>query len=165
MANAENFASYEYNIKSVNTEKKFYDVENIMNPLHYKEKVNSKHEFGKEYEVIIPKEGEIRLLGNRHRDCRYYSLGLELCKQRILQTNFEDFTPCKNVVDAMYRCYTEDKYGEEYHKTIDVAKPFAKKFLDCYFYKASSLTSCMEHFEDSIRAIYRSDDNKLTDFH
>lgn len=65
----------------------------------------------------------------------------------------------------MYRCYTEEKYGEEYHKTTAEAKPYALKFMDCYFFKNSNLTDCMMHFEDSIRAIYRSPDNKLIDYY
>ncbi len=88
-----------------------------------------------------------------------------MCKLRVVQSNYKDFTPCKNIIDAMYRCYTEDKYGQEYHKTIPEAKPYAVKFFNCYFYKYSSLTSCMTHFEDSIRAIYRSPDNRLIDYY
>ena len=36
-------------------------------PLHFKKNKNAKHEFGTEYESVIPSEGEIRLLGNRHK--------------------------------------------------------------------------------------------------
>ena len=52
----------------------FYDKFN-RNPLHWKKKKGSKHEFGVEYEAIIPKAGEIRLLGNRHNQCKYYRIG------------------------------------------------------------------------------------------
>jgi hypothetical protein len=45
------------------------------NPLHWKKKKGSKHEFGIEYEAVIPKDGEVRLLGNRHRQCEYYRIG------------------------------------------------------------------------------------------
>ena len=45
------------------------------NPLHWRKKKGSSHEFGMEYEAIIPKEGEVRLLGNRQRQCKYYSIG------------------------------------------------------------------------------------------
>jgi hypothetical protein len=88
-----------------------------------------------------------------------------MCKQKILQSNHHDYTPCKAVLDAMYRCYTENKYGDEYHKTTEEAKPYANRFFDCYFFKTTSLTECMVHFEDSVRAIYRSEDNKLTDYY
>ena len=88
-----------------------------------------------------------------------------MCKQKINQSNYSDYTPCKAAVDAMYRCYTENKYGDEYHKTTEEAKPYANRFFDCYFFKPSSLTQCMIHFEDSIRAIYRAPDNKLIDYY
>jgi hypothetical protein len=83
----------------------------------------------------------------------------------MIQSNYPDYTPCKEVIDAMYRCYTEDKYGNEYDKTTEPAKPYMNKFFDCYFYKPNSLTECMVHFEDSVRAIYRSPDNTLIDYY
>lgn len=43
----------------------FHDKFNL-NPLHYRKKKGSTNEFGVEPEAIIPSEGEIRLLGNRH---------------------------------------------------------------------------------------------------
>ena len=166
MKNNQTSIKSDFPVTGLNPEKKFYDIEHpAYNLLHWKQRVKSKHEFGIDYEPIIPMEGEVRLLGNRHRQCRYYSLGLELCKQRIIQTNASSFLHCKGVIDAMYRCYTDDKYGDEYDKSPEVAFPFAKKFFDCYFFKYKSLNGCMAHFEDSIRAIYRSPDNKLLDYY
>jgi hypothetical protein len=69
------YSSTEFPLNALNKEKKFYDLENTMNPLHYRVRPNSKQEFGLEYETVVPPEGEVRLLGNRHKDCRYYSLG------------------------------------------------------------------------------------------
>lgn len=88
-----------------------------------------------------------------------------MCKQRVIQTSNPDFLVCKGVLDAMYRCYTEDKYGDEIHNTVVEAKPYIAQFLNCYFHRNTSLTECMVHFEDSIRSIYRMADTKLTDFH
>jgi len=51
--------------------KTFYDKFNA-NPLHYRRKKGSNHEFGVELEAVIPSAGEVRLLGNRHRNCNYY---------------------------------------------------------------------------------------------
>jgi hypothetical protein len=66
----------------------------------------------------------------------------------------------------MYRCYTEEKYGDEYNKTpVQEAQPYTNKFFNCYFHRGNSLTKCMKHFEDSIRAIYRTPDNKLIDYY
>ena len=54
----------------------FYDrVENFANPLHFKKKKGGKHLLGAELEPIVPSEGEIRLLGNRLRQCQYYQVG------------------------------------------------------------------------------------------
>lgn len=148
---------------AINKEKRFYDVES-WDFINLKKRENSKHEFGIEYENTVPPEGEVRFLGNRHIDCRYYSLGLELCKERIIHSQHSDYTPCKAVVDSMYRCYTQEKHGDEYHQINEDAKPYMRSFFDCYFYKGTSLTYCMKHFEDSIRVIYRSEDNKLNDY-
>jgi len=64
----------EFPFDSLNKKLGYYDLE-LYNPVHWKKKPNGKHEFGFDLERIIPSEGEVRLLGNRHRDCRYYSLG------------------------------------------------------------------------------------------
>lgn len=71
-----NNISLEFPINALNVEEKFLPYE-ANDPINYRIKKDSKHEFGKEYEKIIPSEGEVRLLGNRHRDCRYFSLGNE----------------------------------------------------------------------------------------
>ena len=42
------------------------------NTLHYKKKKGEAHDVGIELEGVIPSAGEIRLLGNRHRQCLYY---------------------------------------------------------------------------------------------
>lgn len=65
----------QYPLNSINTEKKFFDVEENPDPVNLTKRQKSKHEFGFEYENIVPSEGEIRLLGNRHKQCRYYSIG------------------------------------------------------------------------------------------
>ena len=49
----------------------YYDTEH-WNPLHFKKKKGSKHEFGYELERVTPKAGEVRLLGNRNQQCNYY---------------------------------------------------------------------------------------------
>ncbi len=87
-----------------------------------------------------------------------------MCKQRIVQTNHPDFLPCKAVIDAMYRCYTQDLYEEEYDQIQAPAAIYAFQFYECYFRKNSSLTDCMIHFENSIRALYRLPETKLTDY-
>ena len=44
----------------------------VYDPMMYKKKRGAKHEVGVEIEGIIPDAAEIRLLGNRHRQCKYY---------------------------------------------------------------------------------------------
>lgn len=44
----------------------------VYDTLNYKKKQGAKHEVGVEIEGIIPEAAEIRLLGNRHRQCKYY---------------------------------------------------------------------------------------------
>ena len=41
----------------------------VYEPLHFRKKRGAKHEVGVEVEKIIPDADEIRLLGNRHRNC------------------------------------------------------------------------------------------------
>ena len=54
------------------------------NPLHYRKKKGGKHEFGVELEAIIPTAEEIRLIGNRNRQCKFYQIGVELCHTQML---------------------------------------------------------------------------------
>lgn len=50
----------------------WYDKISAYNHLNYKLKKGAKHEVGVTVEAIIPSVEEIRLLGNRHRQCQYY---------------------------------------------------------------------------------------------
>ena len=45
---------------------------NIYDPIAFRKKRGGKNEFGAEVEAIIPDAAEVRLLGNRHRQCKYY---------------------------------------------------------------------------------------------
>ena len=64
--------------------KTWYD-KNIYNPISFKKKRGGKHEFGNEIEAIIPDAAEVRLLGNRHKQCKFYSIGVEVCHTQMLQ--------------------------------------------------------------------------------
>ena len=57
----------------------------VYDPLHYKKKRGASHAVGVEVEAITPDADEIRLLGNRHRDCSYYQIGVELCHTAMLR--------------------------------------------------------------------------------
>ena len=66
-------------------------------------------------------------------------------------------------MDAMYRCYTEDKYGASIWDAPEEAKPYEKNFYDCLFRPSSGVDMCMNHFSDMIWSIYRDPDNELND--
>ena len=61
----------DYSATGAATKANFYD-KMLQDPINWRRKRGSKHEFGIEVERITPSEQEIRLLGNRHRDCKYY---------------------------------------------------------------------------------------------
>jgi hypothetical protein len=61
----------------------FYD-KMVYDTLSYRKKQGAKHEVGVEIEGIIPEAAEIRLLGNRHRQCKYYQIGVDVCHTSML---------------------------------------------------------------------------------
>lgn len=151
--------------QSINKEAKFFDDPDHFDKIIYQKVPNANHDFGVQVMNIVPKEGEIRLLANRHRDCGYYTMGLDICRRRIIESAKPSFLPCKEIIDSMYRCYTNDSDVKEYHKVREVAKPYAHSFYDCLFKRENEFDSCMPHFENSIRSIYRSGDHKLVDYY
>ena len=51
----------------------FYDTfSSAYDDLHFKKKKGAEHRTGVDIDMVIPSEGEVRLLGNRHRQCNYY---------------------------------------------------------------------------------------------
>lgn len=149
--------------KSINDKESFYDSK-IYDSINYTKLTSSKDEFGKEYIKVLPSEGEIRLLYNGHINCEYYSMGFDSCRRSLIDKNASSFLQCKNALDAMFRCYTNNSEAKEYHLIRDVGKEYMKKFTDCAFSRNTILDNCMKHFEDSIRSIYRSKDHKLIDY-
>ena len=84
----------------------------VYDTLSYRKKHGAKHEVGVEIEGIIPDAAEVRLLGNRHRQCKYYQIGVDVCHTSMLLQNADNFLACKQPIDDMWRCYTEEKYGQ-----------------------------------------------------
>jgi len=136
------------------------DIEFIYDPLEFKEVPNA--EFGKVYEGIIPSEAEVRYLGNRNRRCFYYLYGLETCKYEVLRKNGKTFLPCKDVIDALWRCYTDNEYGDTMEEAPEYVKSMQKKFYDCYFHKSLGTPVCLKYFTNMVRLIHRRPDSKLT---
>ena len=107
--------------KTDNADPTWYDTFNY-NHLAYKKKRGAKHEVGIEIEGIIPSPDEIRLLGNRHRQCRYYAMGVDVCHTSMLAQGADNFLACKEPIDMMWRCYTEEKYGSSLRDAPEYAK-------------------------------------------
>ena len=104
-------------------------------------------------------------MGNRHRQCKYYSIGVDVCHTSMLMQNADNFLACKEPIDMMWRCYTEEKYGPSIRDAPEYTKPHEKAFYDCLFREASGLDLCMKHFSGMIREIHRSGESTLnTDF-
>ena len=54
----------------------FYDnLENAYDDMHFKKRKGAKHATGVDVEAVLPSEAEVRILGNRHRQCAYYQIG------------------------------------------------------------------------------------------
>lgn len=146
-------------------EKKYFDTIS-WNPLHFRKKRASegaRHEFGIELEPIIPKAGEVRLLGNRNRQCQYYFFGIEHCKFRADEDQKASYISCKPHIDATWRCLTEGKYGESILDAPEEAKPYTHAYMDCLFTPNTSQEYCQPKLLDGVRAIYRSEENTLND--
>ena len=150
---------------SINTEPKFFDVKDYFDSKFYTKIPKTNNEFGDQYMKVVPKEGEIRMLANRHKDCIYHSVGLELCRTKVLSTDRKSFLSCKPILDSMFRCYTNDSEASEYHNIRESGKKYMKDFTNCVFKTDSYFDSCMVHFEDSIRAIYRDEKHNLIDYY
>lgn len=138
----------------------FFD-KNVYDPINWKKKRGAKHDVGVEVEKITPDAAEIRLLGSRHKSCRYYSIGVDLCHTQMLQQGADNFLACKKPIDAMWRCYTDDKYGASIRDAPDYTKQYEGKFYDCMFRDATGMDICMTHFGNMIRAIHRSGESEL----
>jgi len=130
-------------------------------PIDWKKKKSSKHEFGIEVERVTPDAAEIRLLGNRHRDCKYYQIGVDVCHTAMLQQGSDNFLACKKPMDAMWRCYTEEKHGATMSAAPAYTKPYEMKFYDCMFRDATGLDICMGHFSNMVRAVHRSGESEM----
>lgn len=130
----------------------------------YKKRPGSNGEFGIELVKKLPSEDEVRYIANKHKECLYYSMGFDVCKRKMDSINSKNFLACKDVLDAMYRCYTNNKEGTEYHKIRDEAKPYMKEFVQCAFSKNSVTENCFAHFEDSLRVLYRNPKIQFEDY-
>ena len=83
----------------------------------------------------------------------------------MLKQGSNNFLACKDVIDGMYRCYTDYKYGGTMKDAPEYTKAFQHNFYNCLFNPVDSVDSCLHHFSDIVRAIYRTKDNKLCHYY
>ncbi len=134
----------------------------VYDPLKYRVRTDIEPEFGIAYEGIMPTEAEVRFIGNRKERCFYYMYGLEICKYEVLAKRNTTFLPCKDVMDALWRCTTDNQYGKTMEEAPDYVKPMQKQFYDCFFHKSYGMEVCWTYFANMIRLIYRRPDSKLS---
>jgi hypothetical protein len=128
-------------------------------------------EFEDTNKTIVPKEGEVRIVANKNKECQYYYEGLDQCRQKIARiggdpsNKYHDygFLPCKRLVDAHYRCLTDEKHGYTLEEAPEEAKVHANNFMDCAFKKLVPMVYCRRYFDEVLRTIYRSPNNQLQD--
>jgi hypothetical protein len=121
--------------------------------------------------TIIPKEGEIRVVANKNRECQYYFQGLDQCRHKMMRIAGEPnhkfheagFLPCKRLVDAHYRCLTDEKYGYTLEEAPEEAREGAHTFMNCAFKQLAPMNFCRRYFDEVLRVLYRSPDTKISD--
>ena len=79
----------------------------------------------------------------------------------MLLQNSDNFLACKEPIDSMWRCYTEEKYGMSIRDAPEYAKKHEAKFYNCMFREATGLDICMTHFGNMVRSIHRSGESVL----
>ena len=86
-----------------------------------------------------------------------------MCHAQMIEQNSNNFLACKQPIDGMWRCFTEEKYGQSIRDAPEYAKPYEKSFYNCMFRDGSGTDLCMHHFTDMVRTIYRSGESTLND--
>ena len=84
-----------------------------------------------------------------------------MCHTQQLKEGSDNFLACKEPIDAMWRCYTEEKYGQSIRDAPEYTKKYEREFYDCLFRHASGLDVCMNNFSNMVRAIHRSGESEL----
>ena len=81
----------------------------------------------------------------------------------MLKAKSDNFLACKQPIDGMWKCYTEEKYGQSIRDAPDYAKKYETNFYNCMFREGAGMDICMNHFSDMVRSVYRSGDGLLID--
>ena len=89
--------------------------------------------------------------------------GVDVCHTSMLKQQSDNFLACKEPIDGMWRCYTEEKYGNSIRDAPDYTKKYEARFYNCLFRNGSGMDLCQPQFTNMIRAIYRSGESTLND--
>ena len=81
----------------------------------------------------------------------------------MLKEKSDNFLACKQPLDGMWRCYTEEKYGQSIRDAPEYSKKYEKKLYECLFREGTGMDLCMSHFSNMVRSIYRSGESTLND--
>ncbi|KAL4475126.1 hypothetical protein ABPG74_001822 [Tetrahymena malaccensis] len=126
-------------------------------------------EFEDEFKGFVPSEGEVRFVANKNKECGYYLQGVEQCRRKMVQlagdssSEFHSlgFLPCKRLVDAHYRCMTDDKFGSTIEEVPEIGLNSAQKFFDCTFQQLKPMQTCRRFFDQVVRDVYRANGSQL----
>ena len=83
----------------------------------------------------------------------------------MIKQKSDNFLACKKPLDGMWSCYTEGKYGNTIDEAPEYTNKYKEQFFKCLFRESSGTEMCMVHFQDMVRAIYRSGEVELCDWY
>jgi hypothetical protein len=126
-------------------------------------------EFETDIEFSVPSEAEIEWLTMQNYKCNYYYMGIAKCREAVLKRattsgsapDQHGFLPCKEIVDAHYRCMSNKKFGQTLEEAPAEAQQFAKAFKTCAFKKLNYMEVCRGTFDNAIRMLYRGKESPL----
>ena len=82
----------------------------------------------------------------------------------LRQNGGKSFLGCKDTLDALWRCYTDDKYGYSIEQAPEKTKPYYNKFVNCIFSEEGNMDQCNRNFINMIRVIIRGGNHKLNQY-
>lgn len=126
-------------------------------------------EFEDELDVFIPTQKEIRVVANRIKQCHYYLLGIQQCRKQVAYSAWspespqheQGFLPCKKIVDAHYRCLSDNLFGNTLEDVPEYAKEDSENFLNCTFKEFRPMFQCSAFFEGVLRKMIRNEGDKM----
>ena len=123
----------------------------------------------KQFKYSYPSNDEIYFVAKTQEECYYYLTGLDVCRNKTLEKQIKinpdvpttDFTQCKDVYDAYYRCTTHEKFGRTLNESNEEVRPYLKNFASCIFKDNIHIGFCRKYFDDVLRSYFRQPDSPL----